>query len=133
MKMEKLYFGVKVYDPNTNKLKTINLFGSQRIRQSVAILVKALNEPKPTANDRFIKKNVRTPDDMLSFCFADTRGRVEYEMNVSEPFHSFPLTKVDVWTMYVEPNKDILLDMVGGVSLGSAKKWLSDHRRAKIK
>lgn len=118
-KLEELYFGVRVWDPNSNKLKTINLFSSRRVIRSVAQYV--------------LKKSKTFIDDPLFYCFGDVWSRAEWEFMVSglgaDPDKT---VKVDIFEMYVEPNSRYLLELVENVSQSSAKKWLAeDDKRQK--
>lgn len=115
--LEKLYFGVKIIDFNTGEIKTINLFKIGRVATSVAIYVKRRGTKawkEQVENEHF---------DPLRFCFGDVWGRVEYEMIVTDMFGKAE-EKVDVYRMYVEPNRELLLDMVNRVTVSSARRYL---------
>lgn len=117
--LEKLWFGVYIWDCNTDKPKCINLFGSIRVLYSVACWV--------LMND----KQRRRINSQLGFCFGDTRARVEYEMLVSDlsdnPNRN--IEKMDVWTLYVAPNEGLLLDMVNHVTKASARRVKKKYAR----
>lgn len=119
IKLEDAYFGIM--RPNFNKgskLEPENLFGSTRVLWSVALW-----KTQPS---------LREGRDLISWCFNDTRGRCEYEWVVSpwvgrdEDAEGW---KVDVYHMYVEPNKEILTDMVNNISVSSCRKWLRGRKR----
>ena len=119
IKLEDAYFGIM--RPNFNhkgKLEPENLFGSMRVLHSVALW-----KTDPT----IIKKH-----NLISWCFGDTRWRCEYEWlvfpwaNASDDSEGW---KVDVYSMYVEPNKQILEKIVDSISVSSCRKWLRDHKR----
>lgn len=115
--IEKLYFGVKIIDLNTGEIRTINLFGIGRVAESVAVYVKRRNTKawkEQVENEHF---------DPLFFCFGDVWSRVEYEMIVTDMFGKTE-EKVDVYRMYVEPNRDLLLDMINRVTVSSARRYL---------
>ena len=115
--IEKLYFGVKVIDFNTDKTKTINLFSINKVATSVAVYVKR-------RGTKTWKEHVENENfDPLRFCFGSVWGRVQYEMFVTDMFGKTE-EKVDVYQMYVEPNRELLLDMVNRVSVSSARRYL---------
>ena len=120
MDIENLYFGIRLFDFNTGKLKTENLFQSLRVMRSVAIW---LTMPEELQKQR----------DLVHFCFGDTRGHVEYEMYVRDMVvkssERDKLTKVDVYEMYVLPNADYLTSLVNSVSIKSAERWLRSNGR----
>lgn len=121
--IESLYFGIKLFsisyvgDAERQELKTYNLFGSSRVKSSVAMWV--------------TEKVYHHEHDFLSFCFGDTRSRCEYEWLAapSPPGKDDKPEKVDVYTMYVEPNAKLLKDMVDRVSVSSAERYLRDWRK----
>lgn len=105
------------------KLETYNLFSSSRVLRSVAMYVLMSPEER--------KQRVNDP---LSWCFSDTRGRCEYEFIVSRwPARDDDAldeaSKVDVYKMYVEPNRELLLDLVSRVSKSSAQAYLREERK----
>lgn len=127
--LQDLYFGyVNVsmsYDRSNKRhaLETYNLFGSSRVRRSVALYVTMDPEKK--------KELVRDP---LSWCFSDVRSRCEYEFVVNPwPYGNDDTldqgVKVDIWTMYVEPNRELLLDLISRVTKTSAQKYLREERK----
>lgn len=129
MKLDDLYFGVKLMPLSYNskegrtELKTYNLFDLSRIKWSVAKYVTM------TDTERSLLHN------SLMFCFGDVWGRTEYEFIVCPwPYGdgegvSDNGQKVDTFTMYVEPNAKLLMDMVNSVSVSSAKKYLTEWRK----
>lgn len=127
--IDSLYFGIKLpkmsylsFDER-NELKTYNLFDFPCVKFSVARWVTMKEEDK---------KRIGNP---LSFLFCDVRGRCEYEFVVSPwPYEDNSKIedfgrKVDIWTMYVEPNKELLLDLVSRVTPNSARIYLREERK----
>lgn len=117
MKIDELYFGYVMFDPNSHELKQYNLFSSLRVQHSIARWA-TMDEIE------------RSHFDQLHFCFGDTQYRCEYEMLVdSWPVQNEKgLTKVDTYQMYVEPNRDYLLSLVNKISADEGKKWLKANR-----
>ena len=119
-KIDDLYFGIKLFSLSYSEekeleLETYNLFSFGRIKWAVAT---------------YIVRKKEIASDPLHFCFADVWGRCEYEYLI-RPFVSNPKleTKIDVFSMYVEPNAKLLMEMVNDVSLSSAKKYLAEERK----
>lgn len=123
-----LYFGIRMpqmsYSSSREKntLKTYNLFDFSRVKFSVARW--------RTMNDED-KKLITNP---LGFCFGDTWGRTEFEWVVNTwPYKDDEKVengeKVDVFQMYVEPNADLLMNMVNHVTTTSAKKYIAEERK----
>lgn len=113
--------------PNFNKggrLEPSNLFDSMRVLRSVALW--------KTDSRTHTGSLTGEPRDILSWCFGDTRGRREHEWIVS-PWaggdDSDEGEKVDVYEMYVLPNRKILTKIVDEISVNSCRKWLKEHRR----
>lgn len=130
IKIDDLFFGVVMYQMSyTSKekqqLETYNLFDFNRVKRSVAIYVTMPPERK---------KKIENP---LLFCFGDTWGRCEFEF-VTCPWGGLnnddKVTevgkKVDIYRMYVEPNAELLMDLVSRVSLSSARAYLRELRKA---
>lgn len=123
IKLEDLYFGYKQFgmsydNTNTRSIKTYNLFDSSRVLRSVAMYVLMTPEQR--------KERVKDP---LSWCFNDVWGRYEYEFMMSPLGGGGEPQKVDIYQMYVEPNRELLLDLVSRVTKSSAKKYLSEERK----
>lgn len=121
IKLTDLCFGYKIYDlsytsEKERKISTHNLFDSSRVLYSVAIWVTMSEEEK--------KKY-----DALSWCFSDVRGRSEYEFVMSPWAGGGEPQKVDIYQMYVEPNRELLLDLVSRVSKASAQAYLREWRK----
>lgn len=121
IKLTHLYFGYKNYEMSYNTreergIVTHNLFSSHRVLRSVARWVLMSDEEKKKHN-------------ALSYCFADVRGRAEYEFVISPWVGEGDVQKVDIWTMYVEPNKELLLDLISRVTPASAKAYLREERK----
>lgn len=116
--LEKAHFGIKMWDMNRKEFRNQNLFGSCRVLDSIAIY----------KTRKYVHDKYTSVDDVVHFCFGDTRGRVQYEMGISEVF-SDDVKKADVYTMYVEPNKKLLYDMVQEISVASCKRWMKKSTR----
>lgn len=116
-----LYYGICNMDGNTGKMKSYNVFDIYRVKRSVADWVMMSDERKSEI------------EDPIRFCFGDTGGRVEYEWGVSPwPPKENVGEKVDVYDMYIEPNRALLMDMLDNISLKSAREWrTADNRRLK--
>lgn len=117
MNLNKAYFGVTTLE--NNKLRTWNLFDNLRVKWSVARYVAMSKEER--------KNLVSEP---YRFCFGDVWGRCEYEC-VLLPWPSMnekKALKVDVFQLYVEPNKDYLMEIVDSISVTSAKQYLREER-----
>lgn len=121
-----LYFGVTTYDPFKKELRTWNLFDHYGIKRAVANWVLM-------SDDR--KAEIENP---LMYLFGDVWSRTEFECIICPwPFHEEDTiedsgTKVDVFTLYVQPNTDLLLDIVDNVSAKSAREWrTADNKRRK--
>lgn len=117
MKINNLYFGYVQFDPNTGRLTRHNLFGDYRVMRNVARWV-TLGEHRDTLSS-----------DLLHFCFFETCGRAEYEFVIKPWTGKGEEQKVDIWTMYVMPNRMLLEDMVNSVSVNSARAWLKEQKR----
>ena len=124
-----LYFGVKLmplsYGSQEERisLKTYNLFDLSKIKWSVAMWV---------TMDKKKREEITSP---LHFLFGDVWSRTEYEFIVCPwPYGdgegvSENGQKVDTFMMYVEPNAELLMDMVNSVSVSSAKKYMTEWRK----
>ena len=128
--IESLYFGIKLYPMSYTKgqrqeLKTYNLFDFSRVKYAVAAWVIMPEEEKAR------KKNLH---DQLMWCFSSVWSRTEYEFIVS-PWpgnENDSSIKIDTFAMYVEPNGELLMDLVNRVSASSAKAYIrahNEHRR----
>lgn len=123
-----LYFGVMICpmsylsESDRQRLVEHNLFGSLRVKRSVAIYTKMTKEER------------RRVSDPLFFCFGDTWGRTEWEFIVCPwPYKDGETVesigrKVDVYTMYVKPNAGLLMDLVNRVTASSARAFLREER-----
>ena len=128
--LDDLYFGVVVgcasYDScsERGKLEVRNLFSFPRVKGAVAKWVTMSEEDR---------KRIEDP---IFYMFCDVWGRCEYEFVVCPwPYNDEDTidgcgVKVDTYRMYVEPNKDLLLDMVSRVTKSSAQAYLREWRRA---
>ena len=124
MKIEDLYFGILLPDFNHRDLQPANLFASTRIRWSIARYIEGINDKKHPLGDM-----MGSDFDPLHFCFGDTQHRTEYEVLTKfwPPSDDDPLVKIDVYTAYVEPNRDYLMNLVNQISLEEAKRYLKEH------
>lgn len=121
IKITDLYFGYRNYamsysSKNGRQVETSNLFGSARVLRSVALWVLMPEEEKRR-------------HDALSWCFMDVRGRAEYEFMMSPWVGSGEEQKVDIWTMYVVPNGELLVDLISRVTPTSARAYLREERK----
>lgn len=119
--IDDLYFGICSMDQNTEKMVSYNIFDIHKIKRAVADWVMMSDKRKSEIEDPIL------------YCFSDVWSRVEYEWVVS-PWSSKDgeKQKVDVYSMYVEPNRALLMDMLDNVSLKSAREWrTADNKRLK--
>ncbi len=124
-----IYFGMVMpkmsYSSNDSRgeLGIYNLFDITRVKRAVALYV--------TMNEE-LRKEIENP---IYFCFSDVRGRAEYEfMMCPWPYRDGDFveqvgSKIDMFSMYIEPNAELLMDLVGRVTITSAKKYLSEERK----
>lgn len=130
--IESLYFGVVLPKMSyssakeKNELKVYNLFDFSRVKHSVAIWVTMSPE------ERMKRKDLH---DQLMFCFSDVWSRIEFEcMMCPWPYKEGDTiagtgTKTDTFSLYVEPNGELLMDLVNRVTKTSAKAYLRDWRK----
>lgn len=121
LKLTDLYFGYKLYEMSytsgeERKIITYNLFSGSRVLRSVAMWVLMSEEEKRS-------------HDPLSWCFMDVRGRAEYEFMMSPWVGGGEEQKVDIWTMYVVPNGELLIDLISRVTPNSARTYLREERK----
>ena len=129
MSIDDLYFGVVLmpmsyssYEERT-KPRVYNLFDFSRVRWAVARWVTMKPEER---------RNISNP---LSFLFGDVWGRTEYEFIMCPwPYKDNEKVedsgvKVDTYKMYVEPNADLLMNLVSRVSKTSARRYLTEWRK----
>lgn len=116
-----LYYGICNMDDNTGKMKSYNVFDIYRVKRSVADWVMMNDERKAEI------------EDPIRYCFGDVWSRCEYEWVVTPwPPKKNQGEKVDVYDMYIEPNRALLMDMLDRVSLKSAREWRTeDNKRMK--
>ena len=127
--IDDLYYGIMLnpmsyssYDERKT-LRCYNLFGFGRVKWSVARYV--------TMTDKERKELLTDP---LRFCFGDVWSRTEFEFIVcpwpyKEDEEISDGVKVDAWTMYVEPNAKLLMEMVDSVSKESASRYLKEMKK----
>lgn len=116
--LEKAFFGIRKCNLNTNEFDCENLFGSVRVLRSIALL----------RTDKYLSERYTDIDSVIGFCFGDTMHRVEWEMGIQPVFHDDRVEKVDVFYMYVEPNKQLLYDMVMNFSIASCERVLEKYK-----
>lgn len=122
MRIDNLYFGIVLVDPNTSKPKVYNLFGSTRIQRSVAVWATMSQAERAEIEDG------------VHFCFGDTQGRSEYEFRIC-PLNTITdsiqeeSTKCDPYELYVKPNAHLLMEMVNKISATEGRRWLRDNER----
>lgn len=119
--IDSLYFGYRNYamsytSGEERKIETRNLFGSARVLRAVAMWVLMPEEEK-------------REHDPLPWCFADVRGRAEYEFMMSPWVGGGEEQKVDIWAMYVVPNGELLVDLISRVTPNSARTYLREERK----
>lgn len=119
MKITDLDFGYMQFDHNTGELTRHNIFSNVSVMRRIAQWV-----TMPSSCHKAVL-------DPISFCFLDYWSRCQYEFVIKPWEGEGEEQKVDIWTMYIVPNKDILLDMINKVSTNSARKWLKEERRKK--
>lgn len=129
MSINDLYFGMVMNKMNYSSesersdIETYNLFNISRVKWSVARYVTM------SASER---KEISDP---LLFCFGDVWGRTEYEFMLCPwPYRDGDFVeqvghKVDMYTMYVKPNAELLMDIINRVTVSSAKKYLAEERK----
>lgn len=110
MNIYDLYFGVAAISMGTGDLRYYNIFNNIKVMRSVAF---------------YIAKSPEV-EDPLRFCFGDLWGKVEYEMEVRGMFQD-QWFKTDIYNMYIKPNREYLMDLIGKVSKRSAVQWLKDN------
>lgn len=116
MKLSDAHFGVMVWDSNEHKLKSHNLFDLARNKHFVA---------------EYVAHPERHPQgDWALFCFGDVWSRAQYEYQVGGLFGDYS-QKIDVWSMYVEPNRQALYDIIHSISKSSALAYLREERKAR--
>lgn len=129
MQLDELYFGIKLPPlswknrAEWERLETYNLFDCSRIKQSIAIY-KTMGDEQ--------RRELSSP---LNFCFGDVWGRCEYEMVIcpwpigNDETVSECGIKVDLFEMYVKPNKDYLMKLVDSVDEKDCKRYLKELRK----
>ena len=119
--MDKLEFNVVVW--RDGERKVINIFDSYRVCRSVCLY--RLGE--------FNKWYPDKPERWFFWCFGDMWSRYEWEVGFGEPFlnsdGSWDGEKVDVYSLFLEPNKKLLKKMIDRVSLNSCREWLRENKR----
>lgn len=112
-KITDLYFGVCYWNPNEKRIVNANLFDFLKVQRDVAFYV--------------INKDVRC--DPLFRCFGSVWSRCQYELVVDGSPESGQPQKVDLYDLYVRPNREHLLDLVSQVSKYQAKKWIREYNK----
>ena len=114
MKIDEAYFGVMLPEHSgptkgNTRLRLYNIFDHQDVRRAISIY---------KTGDIMI-------DDPLFFCFAGFWKRSQYEYRISDGFRT-PI-KIDVYDLYIEPNKEYLLKIIDLIDKKDCKKWLKEH------
>lgn len=122
MKLNDAYFGIRMFDGNSNQLNTVNIFDLYKVKYSVA-KYKTLSKKKK--DEIFNGKHSLSP---LIFLFSDVWGRVQYEFSIKKIFTDNEELKEDVYSMYVIPNQKILLDIVDKISVSSCRDFLKQEK-----
>ena len=115
--IDKVYFGVATVDFNDKKLHFWNLFENLKVKWSVAQYALMSKEDRKQLSDPF------------RFCFGDVWGRVQYEMAIAGLFSQEEPIKVDVFTLFCEPNKEYLMSLVDSISKNSAREFIRAERK----
>lgn len=137
--LKDLYFGVARWDWASKEYRPMNLFCSTRVLDSVALyktgkydeyVAYEKKADKEMGRESFYKNELER---WASWCFGDTRGRVQWEFGFGDPFRNDDGTwdgeKLDVYTVFVLPNAALLKQMVDEVSVASCKRWLREHNK----
>lgn len=107
--------------------RPFNVFSSTRILHNVATY----------RIGKFREHYKDEPERWFNWCFGDTWGRYEWEVGFGDPFlnndGSWDGEKTDVYTLFLEPNKNLLKKMIDNVSVTSCKTWLREYRKARAK
>ena len=123
IKLDDLYFGVKELDFNIGKLVTRNLFDIVGIKWSVS--------------NHIVNKQVfNSLEDAAFDSFHGVWSKTEYQFMVC-PWGGLKDDdkvcevgqKVDIYTMYVLPNMEYLLDLVNQVDVEDAKAYLREWKK----
>lgn len=117
MKLQDIYFGVQYWDSNAKKMTTINIFEHPKVRRAVA--------EYRLHPDRYKGHNI------IDLIFSDFRGRCEYEWMVMDWPRQEISMKVDVFDSYIEPNRNLLLELINLPSKNSCVEWLKEYRKQK--
>lgn len=119
MKIDELYFGVMMLDPNHNSTPlNRNLFDLGGIRRDIA---------KWLTMDSVVRQDFNV--DPLAFCFSGVRARTEYEMYLAPIYQHERGYKIDLFNLYVLPNQEYLLSLLRPLTKEDGQKWLKAHTR----
>jgi len=117
MRVQDLYFGVLC--PNSQgELITapVNLFDIAHTRYYAAKFRIAQ------------AKGEKIDIDPAMYVFGDVWSRCEYEMLVSPLFRGEQI-KVDLYQLYVVPQREILFKMIDECSVNSCKQYIRDYKK----
>lgn len=115
VKTNNLYFGVKYRDSLNKQFQTINLFDIPRVKEDIASYIKHK------------EKGDYSPLSPLYHCFGSVQGRCEWEWVVDDigtRDMNQTAEKVDIYSMYVEPNAEYLLELVNSLTYKDIKDWI---------
>ena len=114
-KITDLYFGVCYWDFNEKRIVKANLFDFLKVQRDIAFYV--------------TRQGSYADFDPLLCCFGSVWGRCQYELMVDGFPESGQPQKVDLYDLYVRPNREYLLDLVSQVSEYQAKKWIREYNK----
>ena len=122
IKLEDAFFGYTIINPNSKKieLEPLNLFKNLRVKYSVAFYKVYKNKMESLTNDP------------LRFCFGDVKRRTEYEFLISSHLND-KRELFDVYDLYVEPNKELLMSIIDNISVESCNDYLKEVNKEREK
>lgn len=115
MKLSDAHFGVVMVQYGSQEMTEVNIFDFGSIKWAVANYI------------AYPEK--RLPGDWLSHCFFDCRGKCEFEFLLMGRDGRGEPKKVDIWTMYIEPNRRVLYDIVQSISKTSCLQYIRAERK----
>ena len=123
-RLNDLEFYVQTWDSFKKRRKTVNIFGSSRIKWSVATYKAGWAKDLEKKEKDF---------DWLFYCFGDTWSRIQWEFGFGEPFKnddgSWDGEKTDVYSVFIVPNRKLLRKMIDEVSLNSCQAYIREERK----
>lgn len=137
-KLTDLEFYVCIWDWNDKKYRPFNLFESSHVLRSVALYrtgqyEKFLEYERRREKETGWSVYKNELERWASWCFSDTRGRVQWEFGFGDPFlksdGSWEGSKTDVYTIFILPNAKLLKQMVDEVSVASCKRYIREENK----